>query len=62
MKHFENHLNWTFKVDEVSNGVYQITGSDKYGRKVEMTGFDVDRLIEDCKKAVIEIDRKIMNK
>ena len=62
MKHFENLLNWTFKVDEISNGVYQVTGTDKHGRKVEITGFDVDRLTEDCKKAAIEIDRKTMEK
>ena len=51
--------NWIFNVDEVSNGVYQVTAIDKQGRKVEMTGIDEDRLIAECRKAAAEINVKM---
>lgn len=51
--------NWTFRIDEVSAGVYKATATDQQGRKVEMTGLDPDILLEDCRKAAAEINRKV---
>lgn len=59
---FDNLEGWDFSVYEVSNSVYQITAIDKHGRKVEMTGTDVDKLISDCKASVLSMDQEGKNK
>ena len=42
--------NWTFNVDEVSAGLYEVTGRDKQGHIVSATGTDVDRVMEKCRQ------------
>jgi hypothetical protein len=43
---------WTFDIDEVSMGVYEVTGRDEHGRRrVQMTGTDPDALLADCRKS-----------
>jgi hypothetical protein len=39
---------WFFRVDEVSAGVYVAEGVDLYGRTVSRTGYDPDRLLDEC--------------
>jgi hypothetical protein len=46
---------WTFQVEEVSAGVYSVTGKDRAGRAVEKKGIDPDVLIAECKQAAIEM-------
>jgi hypothetical protein len=41
---------WIFEIDEVSAGVYKVTGKDAFGRSVEKLGFDRDAMLDDCKK------------
>jgi len=48
---------WSFHVEEVSAGVYQVIGVDTKGRRVEKKGSDPDTLLEDCKRAAAEIER-----
>lgn len=42
---------WSFDVEEVSAGVYQVTGTDKYGRRIEEKGTDPDKLLIECQRA-----------
>ena len=58
---FDGLDEWDFSVDEVSNSVYQISAVDNQGRKVEMTGTDVGKLISNCKAAVLEFDQEKIN-
>jgi hypothetical protein len=47
---FKEIPGWNFEVDEVSAGVYKVSGKDELGRSVEMTGTDPDALLEESKK------------
>ena len=47
---------WFFEVNEVSAGVYQVRGTDRTGRSIEVTGTDVDALLMECKKAAIDLE------
>jgi hypothetical protein len=49
---FPDLPNWTFETEEVSAGVYEITGSDTAGHRVSAKGteLELERLIEQCKK------------
>lgn len=39
---------WFFKVQEVSNGVYEVEGTDIWGRKVSRKGIDPDEVLKLC--------------
>lgn len=54
-KRFDEPPGWAFGVREVSNGVYMVTGRDRVGRQVEMTGTDPDALIERCRTSAMEM-------
>lgn len=41
---------WFFRVEEVSNGVYEVEGIDYWGRKVSRKGTDSDELLDLCIK------------
>ncbi|MFH1870117.1 MAG: hypothetical protein ABIG36_05790 [Pseudomonadota bacterium] len=43
---------WSFDIDEVSAGVYQIMATDKKGRRIFKTGIDPAALIEECRREV----------
>ncbi len=49
---------WKFVVEEVSMGVYQVKGSDGFGRTVERTGTDPDVLLQQCKVDAMKIIQK----
>ena len=36
---------WYFKIDEISNGCWRLTGSDKWGRKISIDGINPDDLL-----------------
>ena len=46
---------WSFHVEEVSVGVYLVTGTDRAGRKVEKKGIDPDSLVAECKQDAAEM-------
>lgn len=52
---------WNIRYKEVSNGVYEITLIDSFGRKVENKGVDFDAILNDCERAVFNIEKQ-MNK
>jgi hypothetical protein len=41
---------WFFRIQEVSNGVYEVEGIDVWGRKVSRTGTEseIDELLKAC--------------
>jgi hypothetical protein len=39
---------WFFRVEEVSNNVYEVCGTDLFGRKISRSGTDHDALLEAC--------------
>jgi len=39
---------WFFRVREVSNSVYEVEGTDLYGRKVSKTGTETESILEEC--------------
>jgi len=49
---------WTFRIEEVSAGVYQIQGSDRQGRSVARRGTDPDVLLAQCKQDAAAIQQK----
>lgn len=50
MEHrFEELPGWTFKMDEVSAGVYEVVAGDHAGHAVSAKGNDLDSLVEWCR-------------
>ncbi|EMP00086.1 hypothetical protein LEP1GSC120_2641 [Leptospira santarosai str. 200702252] len=43
---------------EVSNGVYKVRALNKDGLKIELEGFDPEKLMLDIKKSALEIEMK----
>jgi hypothetical protein len=41
---------WSFEVEEVSAGAYQITATDKGGRTFDMKGTDRALLLTECRE------------
>jgi hypothetical protein len=41
---------WSFEVQEVSAGVYEVIASDKRGRRFSSKGTDPDELLESCRE------------
>jgi len=54
-----NLAGWTFQEEEVSAGVYRVTGIDHMGRKVQRSGTDPDRLKAECRRDAQDIQRRI---
>ncbi|MBR9917193.1 hypothetical protein GYB29_05805 [bacterium] len=50
---------WYFKIEEISNGAYQVSGSDFFGRIVSKTGGDPDVTLVECIKKATEIQSQI---
>jgi hypothetical protein len=48
---FPDLPDWTFEIDEISAGVYQVRGFDAEGRRVETTGTDPHALLDECRGA-----------
>ena len=46
---------WVFRVEEISAGVYRVTGSDERGRSIESEGTGRDRILEECRRAAAEM-------
>jgi hypothetical protein len=41
---------WYFRVQEISNGIFRVEGSDIYGRTVSRAGTEIDsqKMLNDC--------------
>lgn len=46
---FSELPDWAFSVDEVSAGVYEVTGTDSMGHRVQARGGDPDALLAECR-------------
>ena len=49
---------WYFSQKEVSPGVYEILGTDLWGRKVSRSGTDEQQTLKRCVRDAKDIDRK----
>jgi hypothetical protein len=47
---------WSFSMDEVSAGVYEVVGSDERGRRVSASGTDLDAVLEECRRQALRIE------
>ena len=54
---FEDLPAWKFKVEEVSVGVYRVTGTDRLGHRIVLDGLDPDALLDECRAVATSIDR-----
>ena len=58
---FDDVPGWTFEIEEVSANVYEVTGTDSAGRRVQMKGTDPDVLLEDARKSARKISGSARN-
>ncbi|WP_168118461.1 hypothetical protein [Acidocella sp. MX-AZ02] len=47
--------NWTFEIDEVSAGVYEVVARDHIGHEVSEKGIDVAAIIELCRQRAAKL-------
>lgn len=50
---------WTTKIDEISNGVFKVTLTDKFGRKAEVVDNATDETIDKALSYAFDIERKV---
>ncbi|MCB9261332.1 MAG: hypothetical protein H6607_02995 [Flavobacteriales bacterium] len=50
---------WTTKIDEISNGVFKVTLTDKFGRKAELVDNATDNTIDKAISYAFDIERKV---
>ena len=48
--------------EEVSNNVFKVKISDSYGRMVEATGTNLERLVEENITAALNLERQLKGK
>lgn len=58
IKKFPDLPDWSFEMDEVSAGVYEIIGKDKYGHQIRSQGTDLDILVWECRTWALELITK----
>lgn len=46
---------WHFRIEEISQGYFHVTGIDQWGRSVSRDGIDPDDLLLACKEDIVEI-------
>ncbi len=46
---------WSFELDEVSAGVYEVTASDNRGRRFSSKGTDPDALLKCCREQAMRL-------
>ena len=52
-----NANEWKIDVMETSIGVYRVTATSKKGIVVEVTGFDVEQLTNECWEKIEDIEK-----
>lgn len=59
-KKFQDLPNWTFWVDEISVGVYNVKGRDRlFGANLDLTGKDPEELLQEARRTAEDMDRQI---
>jgi hypothetical protein len=53
---------WFLTYEEISNNVYKVRLTDAYGRIVEATGTDLEKLVEENKVSAMKIEEQIKEK
>ena len=62
-KTFHDLPNWTFWIDEVSVGIYNVKGKDRvFGANLDLTGEDPDQLLREARQAASDMDRQTRRK
>jgi len=56
---FEDVPGWSFEIEEVSANVYEVTGTDSVGHRVQTKGTDPDALLEDARKSARTIRESV---
>ena len=56
---FQDVPGWTFEIEEVSANVYEVTGMDRGGHRVQVKGTDPDALLEDARKSAKKIRENV---
>jgi hypothetical protein len=56
-KTFPELPGWSFHVEEVSAGVYEVTGTDRFGHRVASKGIDLDEALRECRESAKKIER-----
>jgi len=56
IKSFDDLPHWTFDIEEVSLGVYEVIAKDSNGRLITMKGFDPELLLEQCRIRALACD------
>jgi hypothetical protein len=54
-REFPDLPTWDFEMDEVSAGVYEVTGRDLAGHRVSAKGIALDNLMEQCRREALRI-------
>lgn len=52
---FQELPGWKFEVEEVSAGVYRVTGMDRFGHRTVSEGLDPDVILDECRSAAISM-------
>jgi hypothetical protein len=50
---------WSFEGREVSAGVYEMTGTDAFGHRVQIKGADYDALLSECRAAAAKMSARL---
>jgi hypothetical protein len=50
MRTFPELSEWSFDINEMSAGVYQVVASDRRGHRISKTGIAPDVLIDECRR------------
>lgn len=53
---------WYFRQVEISNGGWEVSGTDLWGRQVSKQGSDPDILLQECVKFAQQINASVQDK
>jgi hypothetical protein len=59
-KVFPDLPDWTFDMDEVSAGVYEVIGQDVLGHYLSVKGIDLDAILEECRVKAKNISNNVV--
>ncbi|MDP9033561.1 MAG: hypothetical protein M3O50_02045 [Myxococcota bacterium] len=59
---FDDLPGWAFEIEEVSANVYEVTGTDKYGHRVQVKGTDLGALLDEARQGATRIQEGISSR
>lgn len=59
MPEMDTPPNWTFKVDEVSSGVYRVIARHQLGASIELTGMDCEDLLRRARNDAVKFEKDL---